>query len=240
MKKGIPCFLNEDLFNKGLRIYERWYPDIAPHIAISGNTGSGKTYAIKLLLAKVSKYVPSSRLTVCDFKGDSDFEFLKGTPQNFYRFDACVDGFNHFYEEFVEVQRRPETHPGMHILLYDEWAATMNFLEKKEAEVLKQRLASLLMLGRSFGYHVILAQQRLDAEYFGKSRDNFNIIITLSNPSKEVVNMFYSDFRDEIRPDRKRGTGYMLINGSNLKRIIVPEIGNMDSVHNAIKRIVEL
>ena len=239
MELGIPCFLNESMYLNGFRTYEEWLPDKAPHIAISGATGTGKTYAVKLLLGKVSKHHHDSMLTVCDFKGDNDFQFLSECKR-FYRFEDCIKGFKQFYEEFIAVQRDQNKKSGMHILLFDEWASFINYLDKKEAEEYKKMLSSLLMLGRSFDYHVILSQQRLDAEYFGRARDNFNVIITLGNPSKEVIGMFYSDFKDEIIQDRKRGTGYMLINGAELKKIIVPEIDNMNAVNSAIKQIVDV
>lgn len=95
------------------------------------------------------------------------------------------------------------------------------------------------MMGRSFSYYILLAQQRLSAEDFPKVRDNFNTIITLGNPSKEVIAMFYSDFRENINNDRGLGTGYMMTNGSDFRKIVVPTITNMTKVDYCIKRAVE-
>ncbi len=222
----------------GLHVPINWNPEKAPHIAFSGTTGTGKTYAVKEMLAKISKYNPESHITVCDFKGDDDFKFLDGC-ERFYRFEACIEGFKQYYTNFLEVQKKPEKRNGMQILLFDEWAAAVNYLDKKEGEELKKMLASLLMLGRSFDHHIIVSQQRLDADSFAKARDNFNVVITLGNPSKEVIGMLYSDYKDEIKNDRTRGTGYMLVNGSDFKKIVVPTVNSMDAVNSAIRKAVE-
>lgn len=42
----------EDYQRMGLNIPIHWHPEKAPHMAISGATGSGKTYFTKLLLGK--------------------------------------------------------------------------------------------------------------------------------------------------------------------------------------------
>lgn len=68
-------FLNEAYLQYGIEKYILWDTDVAPHGAIFGTTGSGKTYAEKILLARISLKCPSSQFFICDFKGDSDFPF---------------------------------------------------------------------------------------------------------------------------------------------------------------------
>ena len=196
----------------------------------------GKTYCVKLLLAKISKYIASSHLTICDYKGDSDFSFLSEC-ERFYRFDRCMQGLNNVYASFLEVQKTGIKN-GFHLLVFDEWGAFINSLDKKEAEEAKKKLSNLLMLGRSFDFHVLLSQQRLNAEDFGKSRDQFNIVLLLGNASKEVISMLFHDYKDYIKNDRQRGTGYILSNGTNFQTIIVPTIKSMEQVNTAIKQAV--
>ncbi len=233
----INLVLSEDMLKQGIKSYIPLNTDIAAHLAISGITGTGKTYLVKILLARISKYIGNSSLTLCDFKGDKDFSFLKGCKQ-FYRFDECKIGFDTFYQNFLERQRS-NISDTFQVLLFDEWASFINYLDKKDADDAKKKLASLLMLSRSFNYHIILSQQRLDAEYFGKARDNINTNITLGNPSKEVREMLYSEYKEEIVPDRSRGTGYMITNGTNFQRIVVPQISDMDLVNSYIRQAVE-
>jgi len=230
--------LSEPLLERGYRQYVSWDLQLANNVALQGATGMGKTYLLKLLLARVSKNIPNSKITVCDYKGDHDFAFLDGL-ECFYRFSECLTGLDTYYENFLSIQQHGNTTGTEYFLVFDEWASFLNSLDKKEAADAKRKLASLMMLGRSFSVHVILSQQRLDAEYFEKARDNINLLITLGNPSKEVREMFYHDVKEQISNDRKRGTGFALVNGTNLQKIVVPEIQSMEKVNQSIYEAVE-
>lgn len=227
---------DEDLLSRGYPIYIEWQSDAAPHLAIGGITGTGKTTLVKIILARIGLYVPKAQVTICDFKGDAAFAFLEGCT-HYYRFEECVNGFNAFYDSFLDSQRSRQSDL-FKVLVFDEWAGFLNYLPKKEGEELRNKLANLLMLGRSLNYHVILSQQRLDAEYFSKSRDNLSIVAILGNPSKEVQEMFFRDYKDRITNDRQKGTGYILINGADFKKICVPIVNDMDKVEHYIKTIV--
>lgn len=233
----IDLVLSEDMLEQGIKSFISWNTDTAPHMGISGITGTGKTYLVKLLMARISKHIDNSSITLCDFKGDKGFSYLMGCKQ-FYRFDECKIGFDTFYQNFLERQRN-NTSDTFQVLLFDEWASFLNYLDKKDSEECKKKLASLLMLGRSLEYHILLSQQRLDAEFFGKNRDNFSTIINLGNPSKEVREMLFSDYKEEIVPDRKQGSGYMLTNGALFQKIVVPQISDMDLVNSYIRQAVE-
>ena len=109
-------------------------------------------------------------------------------------------------------------------MVFDEWAAYLSFLDKKAADAAKQQLALLLMLGRSFNIHVILAQQRVDSNYFSAGvRDNFSLIIGMGRLSKEAVQMMFSDCKDDVNPCMERGCGNLLLGGVHYK-ILVPQI----------------
>ena len=84
----IKLFLNELSLQYNLLDYVTWSLDQAPHAVIFGNTGSGKTYASKILLGRIAKHCPNSQFYVCDFKGDTDFSFLIGS-EHFFRFLEC-------------------------------------------------------------------------------------------------------------------------------------------------------
>ena len=72
----IKTFLSDPLLALGVKQYILWDMEKAPHVAVSGATGTGKTYATKLLVARIARCVPDSMVTVCDYKADSDFSFL--------------------------------------------------------------------------------------------------------------------------------------------------------------------
>jgi len=235
----IELFLQESYFNYGIRKYTLWNPDTAPHIVIFGATGSGKTYATKLILGRISKQYPDSQFYVCDFKGDSDFTFLSG-ENHFYRFLDCEKGLADFYEQFQKRQSGKDQRRNFLLIFFDEWASyILSNVDKKKSEEEKRKLATLLMLGRSFNIHVLISQQRVDATYFNAARDNFNKVIALSNLSAEGKEMMFKEFKDQMKPDRKQGTGYILTNGADLTPIVVPVISNMNLLNNYIKQAVK-
>lgn len=224
--------LREDFLKLGLRIPIDWDTELAPMVCCFGATGSGKTYALKLLLGKLSKY-GDARLTVCDGKGGGDFNFLQGCER--YGSVDVTDVFDSFYNSFLARQRGEDESRDLMCLLFDEWSAYLDGLDsKKEAEVQRKKLGNLLRLGRSFHTHVIIGQQRMDSTYFQGFRENFNIAIGLSNLSKESRDMFFSEFKEQIQPDRGRGTGYTTINGSSFTPVAVPRVKSIESLHRAI------
>lgn len=230
----IDILINEHYSTFGIRDNISWNPERAPHMIIIGATGSGKTYFSQLLLAKIALHVPDSQIYVCDFKGDDEFAFLHNCTR-FYRFMDCSEGLQQFYLRFQNRQQGDEKNKNMIVLFFDEWSSYCNTLEKKVIEEEKKKLSNLLMLGRSFNIHLVVSQQRADAAYFNTARDNFSIVIGLSNLSEESKNMLFHEFKNEILPDRRQGTGYMLTNGTDLTAIQVPTISNMAKLQATIK-----
>lgn len=231
---GIDILLDKQYLEIGIRQPLCWLPDKAPHMVIIGNTGSGKTYLSKLILGKIALHEPDSQLYVCDFKGDEDFSFLNGC-KNFYCYTDCSIGLQSFYNHFQKRQSREDTNRNMLVLFFDEWASCCNFLEKKTAEEEKKKLSNLLMLGRSFNVHVVISQQRADATYFNSARDNFNLVIGLGNLSEESKNMLFHEYKNQMSPNQYQGTGYLLVNGTDLTEIQVPFINNMQKLEEVIK-----
>lgn len=197
-----------------------------------GTTGSGKTYALKLMCGKLVKY-GKAKLTVCDGKGGGDFDFLKGCAR--YAAIDVTAVFDRFYNSFLARQRGEDESRDMRVLLFDEWSAYLDGLdEKKHMEAQRKKLGQLLRLGRSFRTHVLLGQQRMDSTYFQGFRENFNIVIGLSNLSKESRDMFFSEYKEQMEPDRARGTGYMTVNGASFTPVAVPKVNDLDKLHRAI------
>ena len=46
--------------------------------------------------------------------------------------------------------------------------------------------------------------------------------------------MFFSEFKEQIQPDRERGTGYLTINGTGFTPVAVPRVRNLEKLHQAI------
>lgn len=239
MDKKIELVPDASLFASGITKYLFWEYEKSPMMVIFGSTGSGKTYLLKLLLARIGLYIPNSELILCDFKSDTDFSFANNC-QNFYRFDKCMDGLEQAYNKLQQRQHNEDSSKHFFALVFDEWASFINYLDKKSAEHAKQMLSSLLMLGRSFNIHVIISQQRLDASYFNSARDNFSVVIGMGVLSKESVEMMFSEYKDVIQRNKPQGYGSML-NGNSFKEIVVPVVRNHQKMElcilSAINRI---
>lgn len=236
MPYSIDLVLDQEFYELGIYNYIQWQYIKYPHMVIFGSTGSGKTYLLKIILARIGLTIPDSELLVCDFKADNDFNFLSNYS-NFYRFDNCSNGLKTAIEILRNRQTGKNNDSHFFMLVFDEWASFINSLEKKQAEQAKQDLSSLLMLGRSFNIHVLLSQQRLDASYFSSARDNFSVVIGMGKLSKESVEMMFSDYKKLLIPNKTQGTG-SLIMGNKLKNIIVPSVNNPKKLeHNIIKAV---
>jgi len=233
--KPIDIALDAPLLLGGITYYHSWDYTSLPHMLVFGSTGSGKTYFVRLPLARISLYLSDASVTLCDFKAD-DFKFCRGLP-NYYEFTNCADGLQRFYDEFEQRQRGQDMSRSFKLLLFDEWASFLNMLDKKNAEATRTKLSTLLMLGRSFNVHVLISQQRADADYFAKSRDNFSIVIGLGNISKESAAMFNFD-RNNMTTVMGRGYGYMLSSGTNMKAIKVPTVRDHMKVERYIRKVV--
>ncbi|MDH8678653.1 type IV secretory system conjugative DNA transfer family protein [Fusibacter bizertensis] len=229
---------NSDLIEYDVKKEVKWFIHQSPHVVIIGSTGSGKTYFSKYLLGKIAISLSDTELIICDFKGDDDFSFLTNCS-SFYRFDDCSIGFDQFFTNFRKRQSGENKTRHHQILFFDEWASYCNSLDKKIVEEEKKKLATLLMLGRSFNVHVIISQQRADASYFSSARDNFNLVVGLGNLSEESKNMLFHEYKDIIKPDRKQGTGYIIQNGCNFEPIIVPTVNNFKKLNNCIRKLVD-
>lgn len=223
---------DEIFLSSGIIKYISWNYARFPHMVIFGSTGSGKTYLLKIILGRISKHIPDAELIICDYKNDDDFSFLSGID-NFYRFQQCMDGLERAIQLLQERQSEIVSDRHFCCLVFDEWASFINTLDKKTAESAKQKLATLLMLGRSFNIHVIISQQRLDASYFNSARDNFSVIIGMGQLSKESVEMMFSDYKDIIVRNKSQGHGSMVL-GNQFFQISVPMVRDVNNLHQTI------
>ena len=230
MTSVINAVLDAELLRRG--IYFPISIDLKkPHLAVFGSSGSGKTYASQLLLAKA--VLNSAKLVVADFKGDLEFSLL-AKQEHFYRFER-VGLFFDFVSDTLLKNRQSgqDKSKSLIICFIDEMSAYFTMLEKKERDIRIRQLSRILMLGRSFNIHVWISQQRPDAEYFGKSRENIHNILLLGSFSKEVLNMLLSDDKDVVNRRQSRGKGYLISSGEATKEIVVP-IYNIAKVQSKI------
>jgi len=225
----VDLFFNTTLLEHGIKQYVRWDYQMFPNLLILGNTGSGKSYAIRLLLARIVLQVQNSRLWVCDYKN----ELITQPAPRYWGYTNVMQGFHDFCAVFEDrLNGNPDR--TFCLLLIDEYVSWLSSMEKKEAEEVKKRIAQLLFLVRSLNLHVILGTQRAMAENFSfGSRDCLNIIF-LGAPSKESIRSFATGEEAEAIKPCNRGAGYILFDGRPPKAITVPTIQDMEKVQKTI------
>lgn len=205
-----------------------------PHLLLTGESGSGKSYCLNILLYHLSTIY--YRVWFGNFKSSKDFAYLDSS-----KLYACGDDvenlINNFYDLFDLVRKGHKTFNYSHILVLDEYPSFIQYLtliDKKRAEGIKKKIATLLMMGRDVNgtqFAVWITAQRADASLFasGGSRDNFMSWISLGNISAEASHMITS----EKLPDTiyQTGEGIVKTNGMPIDELIVPEIVNMQEMN---------
>ena len=124
----IDLFLDDRYLTHSILKWVSWDMEKSPHCILCGQSGSGKTYASKILLAKIAQAVPCE-IYVLDAKSDSDFDFLNG-QQHFYRYDRCGIGLYNFFERFIRRQNGTDHTRHPLIFFFDEWSSYCN-MEKR-------------------------------------------------------------------------------------------------------------
>ena len=203
--------------------------DRVPHLLIVAPSGSGKTYLLIYLLGQLAQ--KPGTLLLADFKG-VDFIALDSC-RHYYKHSAVADALNIAFDAMQQRMATPRLDIAPVYFCVDEWAGFLSLYSKKEQEDFKQKMASILMLGRGVKVFVIMALQRADAAYI-TGRDNFGNCIGLGTLSKESIRMLFPDETDQILP-KPRGKGYLRVDGKGLTEIVVPQLRSKKETLNYVK-----
>lgn len=220
--------VEQSALSHGLLIPQRVDFGRVPHLLIAAPSGSGKTYLLTYILSQLAR--KPIRLILADFKGVDFIEF--DGCRNYYKHTAVADALALVFDAMQERMAHPR--PDFQPIYYcvDEWAGFLSLYPKKEQEDFKQKMASILMLGRGVQVFVIMSLQRADATYI-TGRDNFGNCIGLGHLSKESIRMLFPDDTDKIQP-KPRGKGYLRIDGKPLTEIAVPQIRDIPGAKHII------
>ena len=205
------------------------------NMLIVGATGTGKTVATKILMAKISQFQTGAKIWLLDFK-QFDFQDFSSLPR-YYGFTNCVQGLTDFYNTFKQQQQLGIV-AEPNYLICDEWSAFITSLEKKDADRCKAMLSELLMHGRSYQFIPIIGMQRADATHFvAGARDNFQCCLALGNLSREGRKMVFPDDLSELvnHCGKREGNLYIATDGIGLGKIRIADISNMEELDAIIR-----
>ncbi|SEU22516.1 hypothetical protein SAMN05443270_3493 [Lacrimispora sphenoides] len=223
--------------------YDKWYgyglkqpitTDISTktnsHTILCGMSGSGKSYSINILFAKLCVANPEGTVYFADFKQDDSFEYLRGCPR-YYPYNSSLEALETVYEILHKRQSGEDTSRNPVTLIWDEYMANILAIqstEKKKADEVMRKVSEILMLGRSLAVRLIISCQRPDASPFPSgSRLNYGIIIIVGAPIRSIYEMLIpKEYIDKIG-DRNFviGEGIVLLQGSKLGFVKVPLFG---------------
>ncbi|HEM3634286.1 TPA: cell division protein FtsK [Streptococcus suis] len=231
------CFFDKKLADCGNCFFWDIPVERVPHALLVGSSGSGKTYATKLFLARFAYTYSKAAFLIGDYKADSDFSFLNGC-KGFKRFEEVSELLSLGLRILENRQKGIDKSQEFVVICFDEFNAWQNSLDKKVREQAVKDYTRLIQLGRSFRIFVIISQQDAHKSSLGLSRDSIGTVIALGRLSKETVSMLFSDEKEDIMRNNSRGTGYMKVDGQNSRHILVPSY-NMNQIEDLILKAVK-
>lgn len=227
-----------EAYQLGIPLGVHWTPrpTAPPHWLVVGPSGTGKTIFSASLAARIALHVPETKLWIASYKDDDFFRFCHDAEGARYRcFNDSVEAIREFYG-ILEARLGGDPDRSFRLLWVDELAAMVTGLEKKQAEFVKNAVASILQTGRSLNCQLLVSVQRADSAYFNNgARENFgNAVFLGPNITKEAAGMFGID-RNTLPPVTGHA-GYYIVNGNSekIRPIQVPLIRNMDKLAAAL------
>lgn len=230
--------------------YDKWYgygfketikTDISihtnSHTLLCGMSGSGKSYTVNELLARIFLQDGSdAKIYFSDFKQDDQFAHLRNCPR-YYPYNKSLDALDTVYETLHKRQSGEDASRSPITLIWDEYMANILFLQgtdKKKADAVMKKVSEILMLGRSLAVRLIIACQRPDAVAFPTgSRLNYGIIIIVGAAIRSIYEMLIpKEFIDRIGERQfEIGEGIVLLQSSEMHFIKVPLVRNEERMH---------
>ena len=206
------------------------------HVAIAGNSGSGKSYALIYLLAMLNAM--DVDIAIVDPK--SADPKIWGQNHNVARVISPAD--NRSSSDFVTQindllsanlklihnrQKALEDNPDVqfkHVaIVIDELMALSTGVAKSLRESFFDLLSQIALLGRSSKVHLILLSQRFDAKVLPVAvREQVNLAIQLGNINKSSTQFLFPDLNtDGIVVPHGKGTGLVqIIDGEHAPNVL--------------------
>lgn len=197
-----------------------WSFDSLPNMLISGGIGSGKSYFILTLIKALLD--AKAKIYVLDPKCADLADLATVMPDVYYKSDDIINCIDRFCDGLLARNESMKTMPNYrtggnyaslglepHFLIFDEFVAFLEMLDKKKIDNVMSRLKQIVMLGRQSGYFIILACQRPDAKYLADGiRDQFSFRVALGRNSELGYKMMFGDVDRVFTTSQVKGRGY--------------------------------
>jgi energy-coupling factor transporter ATP-binding protein EcfA2 len=198
--------------------------DNVTSIAIAGNSGSGKSYALTYFLSMLK---PLSDLIIIDPKFDTPSRWARENkipvihPEcNRSKSDFVAEineslsqTLNIIYERQEILYDNPR-HPFSHLtIVIDEVLALSEGTNKNIKDSFFSLISQIALLGRATKVHLLLVSQRFDYQSIPVSvREQLNVLIQIGNINKKTVQFLFPDLDPEgIVIPLGKGTGLIQI-----------------------------
>lgn len=207
------------------------------HMAISGQSGSGKSYLVRYFLPY---FLSMGDLTLIDPKADDLLLWAKSDQCSSLRrgtgrtpmveYPNLLEKQGTFLGEVSDVLahevsimlKREDTYSktgkrpfGHRFIVIDELLALTQGGDKKVVSKFFANLSSLALLGRSAKMHLVLISQRFSSDAMPTSiRDQLQAVFQLGPITKNTTQFLFPDFDSEgVIPPRGKGTGICQVQG---------------------------
>ena len=184
----------------------------------------------------MSNLQPDGDYYLGDYKGDDAFKYLSDMPR-YFAYKNTLKALDAVHARLLARQSGEDKSRNPVTLIWDEYMAQALALlseDKKGAAAVLGKVSEILLLGRSLSVRFVTVCQRPDALAFpAGSRLNYGVVCVLGAAVKSIYEMLLPDFMDEVKGRRfGRGEGVVVLQGSELHFIKVPEIRDAEKMRS--------
>lgn len=238
-----------------IKIMNNFVKDVskAPHLLISGETGSGKSYLLyfimfQLILKECELYVIDRKKVLTKFEGILGAEHVADEEEKIFellhRVNSSMDQREEFFKnEYAEDLDKDFTTTDFKpiFLIIDELGSLVSELESKKQKEFNKMLQSIAQRGRASGVNIIISMQQPNAQNLPTAiRDQLTFKTVLGNTDDTTRNLVFTA-SDLIDLNFDKGQGYFTNSGTHNKASIlfVPTFKFNLDIQN-LKQLIEL
>lgn len=213
--------------------WAEWNPKTAPHLAIVGATGSGKTIAIHNVIQHLAQagwrtwLIDGQRIEFIGYRDWPNVELLAQSVDHQIRvLKLAHDTMEARYDLIQKGRVKVEELTPIAVVV-DELGVLLEFIRSRYQETKAENMptsppalewiANIARLGRSAKIHLVVSLQRPDPSILGgEMQGNFPARLSMGNlDSQEASMVMWGDPEVGVSvPDRPRESGVVLVDGT--------------------------